>query len=251
MRLAFRAREALRFVGGPLPGNVLRGALGTSIDDAALFAPRPANGGPSGLKDPPRPYVFRARHLADCEIAAGELFDFTLHLFTAQTQPFAEAFRRLTRLGGAAVELLRVDQEAKLLSLEPWANAAGRIEVHFLAPTELKRGFGFGGLVETARDRVSNLRAFYGAGELEIDHRGLGARARQVRTISTDLREVEAQRRSSRTGQRHSIGGQMGTVTYEGEGLGEFLPYLEAARWTGVGRQTSWGKGELEWHSID
>jgi hypothetical protein len=33
-------------------------------------------------------------------------------------------------------------------------------------------------------------------------------------------------------------------VEYAGE-LGEFLPWLRAARWTGVGRQTVWGKGDL------
>ena len=32
---------------------------------------------------------------------------------------------------------------------------------------------------------------------------------------------------------------------YRGD-LAAFLPYLRAARWTGVGRQTVWGKGEIE-----
>ena len=35
-----------------------------------------------------------------------------------------------------------------------------------------------------------------------------------------------------------------GEVEYGGE-LGEFLPYLEAGQWIGVGRQTVWGKGEI------
>jgi hypothetical protein len=59
-----------------------------------------------------------------------------------------------------------------------------------------------------------------------------------------ELRQVEAARRSSRTGQVHSIGGFVGAAEFEGE-LGEFIPYLQAACWTGVGRQCSWGKGEL------
>ena len=33
-------------------------------------------------------------------------------------------------------------------------------------------------------------------------------------------------------------------IEYEGE-LGEFVPFLRAAEWTGVGRQTSWGKGAI------
>jgi hypothetical protein len=33
--------------------------------------------------------------------------------------------------------------------------------------------------------------------------------------------------------------------------MAEFLPYLEAARWTGVGRQTVWGKGEIAVEILD
>jgi hypothetical protein len=51
-------------------------------------------------------------------------------------------------------------------------------------------------------------------------------------------------RRSSRTGQVHSLGGVVGEAEYQGE-LGEFLPYLEAGKWTGVGRHTVWGQGEV------
>jgi CRISPR/Cas system endoribonuclease Cas6 (RAMP superfamily) len=42
----------------------------------------------------------------------------------------------------------------------------------------------------------------------------------------------------------HSLGGFTGEAEYEGE-LAEFLPWLRAARWVGVGRQTVWGKGEV------
>ena len=41
------------------------------------------------------------------------------------------------------------------------------------------------------------------------------------------------------------MGGFIGEAEYEGE-MAEFVPYLAAARWTGVGRQTVWGHGELE-----
>jgi hypothetical protein len=40
------------------------------------------------------------------------------------------------------------------------------------------------------------------------------------------------------------LGGFVGVAEYEGD-LNEFFPYLEIARWTGVGRQTVWGKGEI------
>jgi hypothetical protein len=59
-----------------------------------------------------------------------------------------------------------------------------------------------------------------------------------------EVRRQESERLSTRTGQSHSIGGFVGTAEYQGD-LTEFLPYLEAARWVGVGRQAVWGKGEI------
>ncbi len=56
---------------------------------------------------------------------------------------------------------------------------------------------------------------------------------------------ADVQRRSSKTGQKHSLGGFTGWVDYEGE-YSKFLPWVQAARWTGVGRQTVWGKGSIE-----
>jgi CRISPR/Cas system endoribonuclease Cas6 (RAMP superfamily) len=63
--------------------------------------------------------------------------------------------------------------------------------------------------------------------------------------IPEELQWPDVDRLSSRTGQRHPLGGFVGEAEYEGE-LGEFLPYLRLGKWVGVGRQTVWGKGELE-----
>ena len=71
-------------------------------------------------------------------------------------------------------------------------------------------------LFARARDRVSALRSLYGEGPLGIDFRAPGS--------------------------VHPLGGLVGVAEYEGE-FGEFVPFLEAAQWTGVGRQTVWGKG--------
>jgi hypothetical protein len=59
-----------------------------------------------------------------------------------------------------------------------------------------------------------------------------------------ETRRLDIRRRSSRTGQAHGIGGFSGFAEYEGD-LAEFVPWLEAAQWTGVGRQSVWGKGEI------
>src|SRR5260370_40822711 len=100
----------------------------------------------------------------------------------------------------------------------------------------------FGGHMPGLRDRISPLRQLYGAGPLDIDFKAFGDRASRVAMTRCDLAPVFATRVSRRTGQSHSLGGFTGICEYEGD-LAEFLPYLEIARWTGVGRQTVWGKG--------
>jgi hypothetical protein len=126
-----------------------------------------------------------------------------------------------------------------------------RVQVRFVTPTELKTEHQvakrpeFGILFGRLRDRISTLRALYGAGPLAIDFRAMGDRAAQVRMTRCELQWAEADRRSSKTGQRHPLGGFVGEAEYEGE-LGEFVAYLRLGKWVGVGRQTAFGKGEME-----
>jgi hypothetical protein len=257
LRLHFEAHDTLHFPDGKA-ANVLRGAFGLALERlgaADFFAPR-SGGGPSGLADPPRPFVFRCRHLDGATIAAGTSFHFHLNLFAIEARDlvarsFAEAALEGLGPGRGRAELR--DDEGDPVSLELAPRLDGelsRARVEFLTPTELKHDGRpveqpeFAVVFARIRDRVSSLRALYGAGPLDIDFAGMGGRAAEVRMTSCDLRPVEAERRSTRTGQRHPIGGFVGTAVYEGA-LGEFLPFLEAARWTGVGRQAVWGKGEI------
>jgi CRISPR/Cas system endoribonuclease Cas6 (RAMP superfamily) len=125
-----------------------------------------------------------------------------------------------------------------------------RLTVRFETPTQLKAGGhavehpGFGVLFARVRDRISTLRALYDDGPLSIDFREFGERAERIKMTDCNIRHVETSRHSGRTGQIHSLGGFVGEAQYEGD-LTEFVPYLRAAHWTGVGRQTSWGKGVI------
>ena len=58
-------------------GNVLRGALGTI---STAFNPKRANL-PSGLAEPPRPFVLRASHLDGKRFGPGETFAFEVNVF--------------------------------------------------------------------------------------------------------------------------------------------------------------------------
>jgi hypothetical protein len=282
-RFHFRALDQVHFPQGK-SANVVRGAFGTVLRDAVppevyarLFEPGNTLGAaPSGLADWPRPFVFRVAHLDDLTVAAGDSFYLDAHVFDLH-QPTLIHFRAaLSRLaekglgpGRGRAELERTEQlDVADVAHAVWETSAAPIvanlepepcpiesmvesvTIRFQTPTELKSA---GGLAERPlfpilfgrlRDRISTLRSLYGAGALDIDFKGMGERAARVELRRSDLAWEQVKRKSGRTGQVHPIGGFTGEAEYAGP-LGEFLPWLRAARWVGVGRQTVWGKGDV------
>jgi hypothetical protein len=252
LRLHFVAPSPIHFPQGSA-ANLLRGALGNALMKTApdayarRFAPEFA-GGPSGLRDAPRPFVFRAWHLNGLSIAQGGPFQFGVNLFETRDEAvdlFAKAFEG--RFGIPTLE----GRGPLHLPIESMATGVDRVRVRFLTPTELK-GSGrpeFVTLLARIRDRVSTLRMLYGDGPIDINFRSLGERASLVNMTRCDLQHFAAERTSRATGETHSLGGFIGVAEYEGE-LGEFIPYLEIARYIGVGRQTVWGKGEIAYETF-
>ena len=282
-RFHFRALTPLRFPPGEA-GNVIRGGLGLALRHCAppavytaFFRPSAAPGAaPSGLADPPRPFLVRASHLAGLQ-PAGCPFYWDVHAFDLANPPLAilrQSFQHMAASGfgpgrgRASLELIEqldlLDRPQPLwpdslhptaplaIDLAPEAGAppAAGVHLQFLTPTELK---GDGGLVDRPgfailfsrlRDRIGALSALYGRGPLPVDFRGIGERARAVRLVRCSLETRHAVRRSSRTGLVHPLGGFTGHAEYAGD-LAEFLPWLAAARWAGVGRHTVWGHGEV------
>lgn len=255
---------------------MVRGAWGTLLQRISppevyerLFEPgNGRTGGPSGLADWPRPFVFRTAELDGATIEPGGRFHFDAHVFELQ-QPvlgyFETAFAELASAGigpgrGRArlegVEQLDVngrargDEEPCSVSLDAERFAIDTIGVRFVTPTELKAGGRlterpeFPALFARLRDRICTLRSRYGRGALELDYRGLGERASRITLGRCELRWESSRRTSSRTGQTHPLGGFLGDAEYQGA-LAEFAPWLRAARWVGVGRQAVWGKGDL------
>lgn len=234
-----------------MAGNVLRGALGHALleggaqDYARIFAPSAAGAGPSGLSDLPRPFVLRAAALDGRALQPGERFCFGLHLFDTHNPPIDNFIRAFAHWA----DFISVERTPISVDLNAPCHSISRLRVQFQTPTELKVNGAIGKsefpvLLARARDRISTLRSLYGDGPLELDFRGLADRAGSVTTVRSELQQVKVARRSGRTGQRHGIGGFVGFAEYEGD-LAEFVPYLEAAHWTGVGRHCTWGNGEI------
>jgi hypothetical protein len=224
--------------------------------------------------------VFRASHLDGRTVRQGEAFHFDVHIFDVRDPAlayFVLAFAQLAREGlgpgRARAEMAAVDQldlsgvtvarifdgarvrigELTAPIAMDMSNVPGRVErvrVRFVTPTELKSGHKvaerpeFGILFGRLRDRISTLRTLYGDGPLDIDFRAIGERAAEVRIVRSELQWTAVERLSTRTGQRHFLGGFVGETEYEGN-LEEFVPYLRLGSWVGVGRQTVWGKGCL------
>ncbi len=248
--------------------------LRDSCPYARVFEPIASGPGPSGLADWPRPFVFRARHLDGRGVSPRESFWFDLHVFSLDHNVlayFVLTFASLAREGlgprRGKAELQRVASGAQTLyegsaqtisgavqplslDLTPGADAVTHLTVEFLTPTELKHDRKIAGRPEfpilfgRIRDRISTLSRLYADTELAIDYLGTNHRARKIAMTNCRVYREETERRSTKTGQSHSIGGFVGTAEYEGD-LTEFLPWLAAAPWVGVGRQSVWGKGEL------
>jgi len=251
LRFHFRAQTAVHFPAGKT-ANLFRGQFGKTLHHvdptvyARFFAPVRATGVPSGLHDPPRPFVLRVRHL---DGAGLQQFHVGLNVFQTDDADLVGIFQAMEGLARTSLraELCSIDgREIVRLPLARRTASPRRARVRFLSPTELKnrKQPEFGELFSRIRDRISTLSALYGAGPLEIDFKAIGERAAAIRMTRCELENVEAERVSRGTGQRHKLRGFVGIAEYEGD-LAEFIPYLEIAGYTGVGRQTVWGKGEI------
>jgi hypothetical protein len=277
LRFEFQAQSAIHFAPGKA-GNMLRGALGYTFRQVAcrpachdarecpdreqcayarIFEPISLGAGPSGLADWPRPFVFRASHLDGRTVQGGTFFHFDIHLFEIRNPVapyFERAFSQLGRQGlgptHSPAVLTGMSEVPVEVRLDPLLEPIKCVRILFRTPAELKHGEQlasrpeFGILLRRIRDRLNTLSELYGEGPLSIDFAEFGRRADSVVMTRCELRNIEVSRLSSRTGQRHSLGGFAGIAEYEGE-LSEFLPFLQAAQFTGVGRQTTWGKGEI------
>ncbi len=254
MRVQFTACEPLAFTRGRT-GDRLRGAFGKALKALGpepyqkLFR-RAHDRLVAGMSDPPRPFVFRIAGLDGRTFQPGGRFEIPLYLFDPAPQMQQWCTAAVRALFGSCAAVTGVSVAQRELSLDTGSGTIARVQVDFVTPTELKeRGQvacnpEFRVLFARARDRIRSLSLLYGYGLPEMDLDELGRRAATVRLTEAALHRTRIMRRSSSNGQMYSVGGITGWGLYEGD-LAEFLPWLRVAEWTGVGRHTAWGNGEI------
>ncbi len=225
--------------------NLLRGALGAALRNASAdayskwFDPRWRQG-PSGYRDAPRPFVLRPAEGA-----------FDLMLFRT-SEPADEIEVAVQTAIGRIADAHDIRRERLPILQLPLEGTAGHgnLRLVFVTPIELKREGeivtqpDFFCLIESLAERIRTLGRLYQDWPEEFGFRSLLETAKQVKTVDWNWERSDRWRRSARTGQIHSIGGYTGWAEFSGP-LGRLFPLLEIGRWTGVGRQTVWGKGEI------
>lgn len=240
-----RAAGMLRFP--DQASNSLRGALGFALD-ASVFRPV-LSSGPSGLKDPPRPFVLHVSHLNGAIVEAGATFEVDLAVFYVDSRLFRDGLESLTGWSVGRADLLGFNARSLTFDLSPREECPNVLQMRFLTPTELKGHAGdgppeFHTLMARLRDRIGALRALYGPGPLDLDFRTFLDGAKAIKTLDGAVCRAPGVRRSARTGQTHPLAGFTGFAVYEGD-FRRYLPFLKAAEFTCVGRQTVWGHGRI------
>ncbi|VFQ43174.1 CRISPR system precrRNA processing endoribonuclease RAMP protein Cas6 [Desulfoluna butyratoxydans] len=229
----------------------------------------------------PHPFIIRPPETRQTHLSAGSSFDFGFTLLgeTNHNLPyFVYAFERMgamgigRKMGGrrARFTLLEVRCGAHLLYTHgtreltqcepaPFAlagsspdNPLSRLTLSFETPLRLKFNsrlqarLPFHVLVRAMLRRTSSLMAAFGAGEPDLDYKGLVRRAEEVSIAHQALRWSDWKRYSSRQERDMLMGGMVGTVTYEGH-LAEFLPLVDFCRNVNLGKQTAFGLGRFDY----
>ena len=233
------------------------------------------------LSAPPHPFVIEPPLTSKQNFQKGAAFDFDLLLFGEVNRLlpyFIYAFDRMGRIGigrrvnsrrgrfflktvhnngqciyAGADQILKEVPVGELLppAAPPGALEKRRLSVELRTPLRLKYQnrlsavLPFHILVRAALRRITSLFACYGNGEPDLDFAGLVQRARQVQTADANLRWFDWRRYSSRQDQKMLMGGMVGSITYEGI-LNEFLPVIDLAARVHLGKQTSFGLGQIE-----
>jgi CRISPR/Cas system endoribonuclease Cas6 (RAMP superfamily) len=236
----------------------------------------------SRMAAPPHPFVIEPPLDTRTDYPAGADFNFKLLLFgdiNRLLPYFIYAFDRMGKIGigkkingrrgrcaldtvyhdkaciySGANQILEMNGALPDLKL-PKAHGDGknpmRLQVHLKTPLRFKfrnrfnRDLPFHVLIRVALRRVSALFTAYNGGEPSLDYTGMVHRAERVNIIESSLDWFDWRRYSGRQDQKMLMGGMVGSIMYEGD-LKEFMPLMDVAAQVHLGKQTSFGLGQVE-----
>lgn len=124
--------------------------------------------------------------------------------------------------------------------------------IYFKSPTRLKNNGHYTDLPEfhvvfrSAVRRITSLLYYYhNHQQLDIDFKELFKKAEEVKLVESDVTWYDWERYSNRQKERMKLGGIVGKATYEGD-LEPFIPWLQLAEWTHIGKNTTFGLGKIK-----
>lgn len=245
----------------------------------SLFIGKPARG--EGRYDSlTLPFCFETCDTGKTEYEGGERFVFGVKLFsyaTAYVPYFAHAFVLAGKHGmgrksdacPGTFELLDIvcdetsiyDRERQKVSMPAPENLAlpaldenaggmQRVRVHLVTPCRFKEGnklsadLSFKMLFQLVVRRLRSLWALDGESVHYENFRDMITLAESVRTVESGLFWKDWTRYSSRQNTYMQLGGLQGSIVYEGR-IAPFLPFLAMAEKLHIGKQTSFGLGEV------
>lgn len=151
---------------------------------------------------------------------------------------------------------ITVYQQAELcneypLQSPPLPDMPKKINIAFHSPVRIKQDnknlsdshFNFSALFGSLLRRISMICYFHTDTPLETDFSGLSVAARNIQFSAQKLHWYDWTRYSSRQQTEMQMGGLLGSLSLDMEGLGDFWPYLWLGQWTHVGKGTSMGMG--------
>lgn len=245
----------------------------------SLFIGKPARG--EGRFDSlTLPFCFEACDTGKTEYEEGERFPIGIKLFsyaTSYVPYFAHAFVQAGRHGmgkksyacPGTFELLDIvckevsvyDRERQKVSmpapeelvlpvLDVNATGTQRVRVHLATPCRFKEGnklssdLPFRMLFQLVVRRLRSLWSLDGQSVHYENFREMMALAESIYTVESDLSWKDWTRYSSRQKTYMQLGGLQGDIVYEGA-IRPFLPFLAMAEKLHIGKQTSFGLGEV------
>lgn len=235
--------------------------------------------------DRPHPFVINPPLSTKTRYPEGSTFEFDLLLFGASNDNlpyYVYAFDQMGNIGiGRANKgkrgtfvldhirqngLIIYDSENGKLRPEPEKELSIKVNGHkpgsdimlkvsLLTPLRLKYEnkladrLPFHVFVRSLLRRASSLMEYYGNRTLEVDYTALVERAKEIKTVESDIHWMDWRRYSFRQKEDMMMGGMIGSVIYKGD-IGEYLPLIEFCEHVNIGKQTVFGLGKMKFESL-